>query len=369
MNMQWSNKSQYNSFNSMKGLTYYERYKNILGWMEGKEKLGPPVECNLDPYAGCNLICYFCITQRYLRTHPEEVGPMRVLPKDYMYRLVNFLAAWGVKGLCISGGGEPTLHKDIPGLVHHAVDQGMKVSMFTNGVHMTEEIADALLACQWVSLSINGADKRTYASICGLDALDTVTANMEFLAKRRNGSKTSIIARMLILPENYTQIVEVCRWAREVGLSGFNVRPVDFEREDIKGHHRLQLPIENIESQFNLCHSLETDDFKVFTVTEKYGEKLEVVHDFESCLATPLLIPILQDGNAYICVDRKMEVPYRLGSCYPDPESILSWWGSDAHRDMIKNVDINKCSRCTFGKYHQQITEVVRDDSMRVCFP
>jgi hypothetical protein len=42
--------SQWNSFNSMKGLMYAEWYRAILEWMEGKrDKPLPPIEASVDP--------------------------------------------------------------------------------------------------------------------------------------------------------------------------------------------------------------------------------------------------------------------------------------------------------------------------------
>lgn len=366
---EWSNANRYNSFNSLKGLTYYEQYKKIDGWLKGKNELPPPVECNLDPIAACNVRCYFCITQRYLRTMPEEVGDMKVLPIEYMYKLVDFLAKWGVRGLCISGGGEPTLHKGVVGLPQYARSKGMIPSLFTNGTNMNDGLAESMMSCQFISLSMNAVDKDTYIKIMGVDLFDKVDANMRYLAKKCGNSKTFICSRMLILPENYKDIYKLCKWSKEVGLGGFNVRPVDFERTDIVGHKKLELPIDEIQEQFERCHEEETDDFKVFTVVHKYDANFHVQHDFDECLAPPLLIPILQDGNAYLCVDKKMEANYRLGSCYPNPEKILEWWGSDIHRNKIKNLDINTCSRCTFGQYNIQIKKVVRDDAMMVSFP
>ena len=111
--IEWSEGNKYNSFNSMKGLSFYQNYTQIMEWMNStSNELPPPIECNLDIFAECNLDCYFCITQRYLKHHREEVGEMRQLPLDYMLKLVDFLSEWGVRGLCISGGGEPSLHKD-----------------------------------------------------------------------------------------------------------------------------------------------------------------------------------------------------------------------------------------------------------------
>lgn len=370
--LEWKEKSKYNSFNSYKGLTYYNNYNNISQWLSGEtDELGPPVECNLDPIAECNLNCYFCITQRYLRTHREEVGEMRRLPLEYMYRLVAFLSRWGVRGLCISGGGEPSLHKDIPTVIRSARAVGMDVAFVTNATNISEDLADALMPCRWVALSVDSGDFQTYRQVKGINLFDQVVVNISRLAqlRARTSSEVDLCFKFLVLPENMYTIYQTCKLAKELGVQDFHARPVDFERKDIKGHEQLIIHPEIVEEQFTKCHELETKDFHVYTVTHKFDPEFHVKHDFKQCLATPLVIPILQDGNAYLCVDKKMEEKFRLGSCYPDPEQILTWWGGEAHRQMIKSVNIDQCSRCTWSQYNRQIEEVVIKDGMCLSFP
>jgi len=369
--VEWTNKSKYNSFNSYKGLTYYENYKAIVEWMDSGKYLPPPIECNLDPIAYCNLDCYYCIVQRYLKHHRDEIGKMLKLPTQYMYRLVDFLSQWGVKGLCISGGGEPTLHEGAWGLPSYAVGKGMKASFFTNAVAVNEEMADGLLQCQWVALSIDAADRQSYQAIKGRDKFDKVISNISWLANLRevNKSKTNLCYKFLILPENMNSIHKACKLAKELGVQDFHVRPADLERKDLYGVRQLQLDVKIIEEEFAKCHEEETKDFHVYTITHKFDSGFHVKHDFTRCLASPIMLPILTDGNAYICPDKKMEVPFKLGSAYPNPESILDWWGSDEHRELVKSVNIQECSRCTWCQYNKQIEEVVMEDKMCLAFP
>ena len=130
--LEWANKNRYNSFNSAKGLTYYENYKQIVKWLDGDSYLPPPIEVNLDPVLGCNLNCYFCITQRYTKN-----AEIKKLPLPYMLKLVDFLTDWGVRGLCLSGGGEPTLHKGLPELVEYA-SKKLDVAVVTNATFLCE---------------------------------------------------------------------------------------------------------------------------------------------------------------------------------------------------------------------------------------
>jgi len=369
--MEWSEKTKYNSFNSYKGLTYYENYKQIVKWMDGDDYLPPPVEVNLDPFAGCNLNCYFCIVQRYLKHHREELS-MTKLPTEYLHRLVSFLGEWGVRGLCISGGGEPLLYRPVWTLPGFAAGRcGMDVSLFTNGTVMNDYIGQSLLSCKWVAISIDASNKEEYKQIKGEDFFDLVMKNAQRLTWLREAmdATTNICFKFLVLPENQTSIYEACKLAKESGFQDFHARPVDFERNDIEGHKKLDIDVDRVNEQFEKCHELEDDNFHVYTVTHKFNKDFHIKHDFTKCLASPILLPILTDGNAYLCVDKKMEKDFKIGSCYPNPESILEWWGGDAHRELVKSVDINKCSRCTWSQYNRQIEEAVIEDRMDLSFP
>jgi len=338
--------------------------------MDGGEHLPPPIEVNLDPYATCNLSCYFCIVQRYLKHHREELGMLQ-LPTTYMYKLIDFLHEWGVRGLCISGGGEPTLHEGVWGLPRYANSKGMKASIFTNATTLDNPKAEDLLWCQWIALSVDAGTRGTYRKVKGKDWFGKVTHNIEILANIRYEKhyNANLCYKFLIVPDNMGEIHKACKLAKELGVQDFHARPVDFERKDIKNAQRLHFNMEMIAEEFDKCHEEETEDFHVYTVTHKFSPEFHVKHDFTKCLATPLMLPILTDGNAYICPDKKMEQKFKLGSAYPEPESILDWWGSDKHRELIKNVNVDSCSRCTWGIYNRQISEVVMKDNMCLDFP
>ncbi len=369
--MEWSEKNKYNSFSSFKGLCYYEDYKKILAWLDCKGELPPPREVNIDPYAECNASCYFCIVQRYLRTHREEVGEMRVLPTEYLYRLVDFLANWKVSAICISGGGDPSLHKGMPELLPYIRDKGMQVSFVTNGWYAPDNLIEGMMACRWVCFSVNAGDGATQKKVMGKDMFSKVCNHISkaVVLKAKTGSKVDIAYRMLVLPETQGNIAKACKVAKELGVQDFNARPTDFERSDIIGHRQLDINMELVKEEFAKCHELESEGFRVTTTYHKFDDGFHVKHDTENCYGT-LILPILQDGNGFLCNEKKMEAKYKLGSAFPNPENILSWWGSDSHRQMMKGIVSSRdCSRCTQMPYFRQIIEVVQNDSMCVNFP
>jgi len=79
-------------------------------------------------------------------------------------------------------------------------------------------------------------------------------------------------------------------------------------------------------------------------------------------------------GNVYVCADHRIEDRFKLCSHHPDPEEIRKYWGSDAHRDLLQSINVDKeCGRCTYGEYARQIEELAigrnEKDPMCVDFP
>jgi GTP 3',8-cyclase len=368
-------KDPYCSFSSLKGLTYFEHYKQIMKWMNGNSSyLPPPFECNLDPYAECQLSCRFCNVQRYIKNHREEVGEMRKLPTEYCLRLVDFLSDWGCSALCVSGGGEPTLHDGLPQIINYAYDKELDVSVVTNMVNLSASLIESLTLCRWIAMSVDSSDREMYELVKGKDKFDQVIGNIEWLVKvkQRLNPKVDVAFKMLILEENYKTIFDTCKLAKELGCSTFHVRPTDMEREDIKGHKKQQLDMSFIEEQFEKCHEIEDENFAVFTIIHKFDSNFHNIQRFKRCLATPLLIPVLTDGNWYSCVDVKMNAKYKVGNAFPNPEDILKVWGSDKHRELLKSIVPSRdCSnwRCTFQAYNEQTEKCVLEDRLYRNFP
>jgi MoaA/NifB/PqqE/SkfB family radical SAM enzyme len=348
--VEWSEQNKYNSFNSNKGLTYYEHYKKIIGWLEGKNPLPAPIEASLDPMNACNNRCSYCNSQRYLRENPTE---LRRWGRDYMEDLMIELAQWGVKAFCWGGGGESTLNIRLPEITHFGVNLGMECSIITNGVHLPDDLLDALMLCRWIGVSLDSAVPEVYQKIRGTDTCKTVLTNIERMVTKR--TKTDICVKALLLSETIDNIVFTCNVAKDLGVQDFHVRPVDLERKDFKTPKQLQFDKHKIEDIYQQCHELETKDFHVYTVQHKFTDNFQnKTNDFK-CLASPILTQICTDKRHYLCVDHRLE-----------PRFEIKEWGSDQHRDLIKSIDPTKeCSRCTFREYNIQVSSIMEDTLCR----
>lgn len=371
--LEWRDKNKYNSFNSYKGLAYINHYKAIVDWFRGEGQLPPPIECSLDPAHVCNFNCRHCNAQRYLIINKNEIPPNnRIMSKEHMHNLIDFLADWGVKGVCIGGGGEPLMNKDVWKLPSFIASRGMESSFVTNGSLIDEAIIEEMMKCRWVGVSIDGGDRKTFQKVHGLNLFDKVVRNLRLLVKKREetGSKVEIAYKMLIRPDNVGSIYSACKLAKDIGVRDFHVRPVDLERKDFEVAIKLNYNIPKILKIFEKCHNEETDTFRVFSVMHKYDPDFRVKHSFSKCLSSPLIIQCCANGDVYVCADHRIEKRFRLGSHYLNPREILKFWGSDKHCALLRSIDVDKeCGRCTYGEYARQIEELVMQDRMCLNFP
>jgi len=349
---EWSVKSKYNSFNSYKGLTYHStHYRPIAKWFKGEGRLPAPVELSLDPGHVCNFGCPHCNAQRYLVINPNEVPEdKKLMTKEHLHRLMDFMAEWGVRGVCLGGGGEPLMNRNVWDLPSYIKSKGMKSSFATNGSLINEDIAREMMNCRWVGVSVDAGTRDVFHKVHGVDQFDRVIENLKLLVrlKKETGSKMDIAYKFLINPTNFHDIYNACKLAKEIGVRDFHARPVDLERKDFEAAMQLNYDFDEIHDLFAKCHELqEGDDFRVFTVMHKYNPKFRVMHTFKNCVGSSIMIQCCADGNVYVCADHRLEDRFKLCSHHPDPKNILDFWGSDKHRDILKSINVDgECARC-----------------------
>ncbi len=351
--MEWSKNREFNPMNSLaKGLTYYDNMVKILGWMEGKNKLPPPIEASLDPTAACNNSCYYCSSNQYLQ-HQE----IKRWGEEYLETVICKLIQWGVKGLCW-GGREATLNLRLAWANRMAVLSGIETAIVTNGVNIeaTPDLFESLLLCNWIGVSVDTTSPEIYKRVRGTDDCEKVWNNIVRLGK--NKTTTIVSARALILPETAIGLYEVAYRARESGCNFVLIRPADLERHDLKIASQNQ-NTEKTKDVLEKCHELETKDFGVFTIFHKYDENFKVTHKFTRCLASPLVYQLCADKTEYLCVDHRVDTRFKIEK-----------WGSDQHRELIKSIVPDRdCSRCTWSKYNEIMESIVIPNTLGRNFP
>ena len=347
---EWSKQNEFNSFNSWKGLLYADWYKAVV-----RGNFQPPVEASLDPIHQCNLLCEHCNAHSYLTDRKLKD---RRMTDDHLINLVEFLGRWGVKAICFGGGGEPTLHTKLADAIQLTKSLGMEASVATNGTLLNDHLINALTLCRWVGISMDAATPQTYKTGRNEDLFQAAVGNMSSLVKKvkRTKSNCDVSYKFLIFDYNQHEIYDACRLAKKTGVRDFHARPADFSHQGMGNKKKpVNYNIDLILEQFEKCHLLEDDHFRVFTVMHKFDRHLKPDKDFSKCYAAPLCIQLCADGKVYFCPDTRHKKEFLLGSHYPDPENILKIWGNERHKKMVFGNSPGLCkTRCTFAPYNRQ---------------
>jgi MoaA/NifB/PqqE/SkfB family radical SAM enzyme len=289
---------------------------------------------------------------------------------EHLERLLIFLGKWGVKAVCFGGGGEPTLHPFLDQALYICKGLGMEASVATNGTLFTQSLITSMAQnCRWVGVSVDAATGRTYEKGRKAKMFDRAIMNISRLVVEAKDTKCDVGFKFLIFNYNQGEIYEACKIAKSLGVRDFHARPADWSHQ---GMGEIANKIGGydtgmVREQFDKCHELEDDNFRVFTVVHKFDTNMKPRKDFEMCGAAPCCIQLCADGNTYFCPDQRFQPDYMLGSHNP-PENILNFWGGPRHKSLTFNTGKSNCTtRCTFCSYNRQCEELFLKDNDPMC--
>jgi radical SAM protein with 4Fe4S-binding SPASM domain len=142
-----------------------------------------PLDATLETTFRCNLRCAHCYVNE--PAHDPE-AKARELSLDRLLRLVDEIVDEGCLELLLTGG-EVLLRPDFPALYLHAIRRGLRVTVFTNGTLITDDIADLFEAYHpgVVEISLYGMTKPTYDRVTGVPgSFEKCLAGIERLRAR-----------------------------------------------------------------------------------------------------------------------------------------------------------------------------------------
>ncbi len=137
--------------------------------------------------SGCNFRCPFCHNSGLvLHENYENADPDDLFSEDEIFDFLKKRVGM-LDGVCISGG-EPSLHRELPGLISRIRDLGYEVKLDTNGScpDMLRELLDGHLL-DYVAMDIK-AGRKAYRTVAGLgesaEASETGSENGQSLLEK-----------------------------------------------------------------------------------------------------------------------------------------------------------------------------------------
>jgi SynChlorMet cassette radical SAM/SPASM protein ScmF len=161
---------------------------------------------------GCNLACRHCwIAPKYQEV--DQSYP--ALDLDLFRSIIEEAKPLGLTGVKLTGG-EPLLHPDIAGILDLIRRAHLRLTIETNGILCTEDLARLITACKqpFVSVSLDGANAETHEWVRGVaGSFETAKRGITNLVTA--GLRPQII--MTLMRRNHGQIEPVVRLAERIG--------------------------------------------------------------------------------------------------------------------------------------------------------
>lgn len=186
----------------------------IRGIVTGRPTRGP-LHAEIDVTDRCNVACYFC--------NQQDVRTKEQISLEHLKRLVDELAATGLKSVRLSGGGDPLFHSGIEAFLDHLASRGVVVdNLTTNGALLTRDIARRLVTgrAREVIFSVNAVDAEDYRRMMQVPPaiFDRVLENVRGLvAERGKADAPGIVVQFLVDRRNAGAIPRMYALGRSLG--------------------------------------------------------------------------------------------------------------------------------------------------------
>lgn len=146
---------------------------------------------SLEAHSVCNQACYFC---------PVSVARRApyYMPTELYERIVAELSAFRetIDGVCMINYNEPTADRRFLDQVAALKAAGLPPAVLTNGSGLSPERVDAILSMgglRYLSINLSTLDRDAYRRDRGVDQLDMVLRNLDYLKDKPVASEMDIV--------------------------------------------------------------------------------------------------------------------------------------------------------------------------------
>jgi MoaA/NifB/PqqE/SkfB family radical SAM enzyme len=192
--------------------------------------LGRPYWLAVDPTNFCQLQCPFCPTGA-----GRGVRDKAALTLEHFERFIGQVGPYVIH-IDMMNWGEPTLNKELPGMISCAKRHDIEVKVDSNLNDLSEAMADGLVrsGLDVLSVSIDGASQETYEKYRVNGKLDSVIDNVRKIVRKKKelGSSTPLLIwQFLVFKHNEHEVELAQKMARELGMDEGNVIPAFLPNE------------------------------------------------------------------------------------------------------------------------------------------
>lgn len=292
-----------------------------------------PIHIDFGATATCNANCCYCFAK-----HQKHYG--EIFPREAFIKFMTDAPRLGVKSAAIIGDGEPTLNPALYDAVIAGKENGLDISVGSNGIALTPEKTNTLLAnCVWLRFNLSAVDREKYKEIHGVDQWQKVKRNIEEAVKikRSKSYKCTIGLQMVLVPQCLDQVIPEAKFAVESGVDYFVIK--QFSDPGCKEMSQFDMSFydkDKVNSVLKQAEGMSTEQTQIIPKWDIIHCKGQMVG---KCLDLPLLIEGSGTGKFYPCGYHFRNPRYELGDL--NRQTFQEMVESEHYWKVIKDVKYN----------------------------
>lgn len=252
-----------------------------------------PITADIFLNSACNNKCPYCTYARY----KQRCSTYMTLEafKDN----INILLANGVKGVILTGGGEPTISPDFDKITNF-----LEQNSIPYGINTNFNVFKAIKP-NYLKISLDGYDRESYQKARGVDKYDTVIENIKryILFKQVNKLKTSI--GLQTVSTNVEDVQKFYEAHKGLHVDYFNIRPMESTCGEYYDSN------ETLSKRLKILEYLQDIQEKDKRVCINYKWH-EIWTQFDKCYANFSQIAINENSEVMYCCHKPYEIIGRL---------------------------------------------------------
>lgn len=300
-----------------------------------------PIYIEIGPTNRCNHHCVFCALDWIEKEYTD-------IDTDVMNRAFRDMGRCGVKSVMFAGEGEPFLHPDICDFIINANTSGLDVAVATNGVLFTEEkIKKCLSHISWIrySLDAGSADVHYKVHRGGKDDFTKIINNIKKAVeiKKQNGYSVVIGVQLLIISDNYDDIIPFIILMKEIGVDNVQLKPYS---QHPLSKNRYSVDVEKMDRLEDMISGFTDESFQVI-YRQKSAYRVVEKKPYTQCYGLPFYALIESDGNVIPCNLYHTNPDFAYGNLYHEDFSEI--WCGKRRKEVIKKIKAKGIESCRKG--------------------
>jgi len=344
-------------YGNLKIIWHSDKLRSLL-----KDEVSPPICIRIKPTNKCNHRCYYCSYHPEAKINlSENINLNDEIPREKMLEILDDLKEMGVKAVTYSGGGEPLIYPYITEILKKTIENGIDLSMITNGQCLKGINAKLLSKAKWVRISLDACRPETFSINRNVSQklFFELVENIKEFAKKKD-SQCELGINFVVSHVNKDEIFEAAKFFKELGVNHIKFTPRWVEDGWMEYHSPFK---EHVIEQINKAKKeiIETDPKKRFGIYDTYENDFKMTgiknREYTQCYIMQTVPVIGADSNVYFCHDKTYTKKGALGSI--KDRSFKELWYSKEAKEKFKslNPQVECKQHCTYD--HRNL--IIRD--------